>query len=937
MSGATRCEVRYDDHTRQLFATDASIYQIVPQAVAFPRSPGEAAEVIQAATAAGVSVTARGAGTGLAGGAVGDGLIVDFSPHNRGITEFNREARTVRVAPGVVLDQLNAFLRPHNLTFGPDVATSSRATLGGMIANDSSGARAPLYGTTIDHVTRLELALADGRIVELAEGEDPIPEERARIAAILEGVAPEVRRRFHDEIVKRWPGYGFRRYLKEGGSLTRLFGGSEGTLGAVVSAELNCVPLPKEKGIGLIFFDTIDEAMQATVEILDLKPAAIEHIDDICFNETRGQLPFKAVRTLLELDDKPCKSVLLVEFYDDVRERLAALEQKPIGVRKYICKDDAEMASVWALRKSGLSLLTGCKGDSKPLPGIEDVGVPPSELPAYVKGMQALMNEYGIRGSFYGHAASGMLHIRPVYDLHRGEDVKKYGELSAAVFELAKRHRGTYAGEHGVGIARTEFMADQIGPELLEAMRQVKEVLDPKGLMNPGKVVDTGRFKINQDLRQGEGSKIDQLPFEPVLGFVQKDGSFIGNLEQCNGCGGCRKDEPTMCPTYVATGEDVMATRGRSNTIRAVLERRLDPDQDPLLSEALEKALSNCLACKACTSECPSNVNMTLLKTELMYARLRKYGVPLKSRVISRIDAMSELASIAPKLTNMMLEAWPVRKAMQKLFGFSMRRPLPPYARQRFDKWFHKRKAPTASAPRGRVILWDDCYARHYEPNIGRAAVAVLEAGGFEVTLPKGRACCGRPAFSMGRLDVVERFAKTNMSVLYGSTEPIIFLEPSCYSMFKQDYAELRIDRAEETAERCHTFEDFIGDLLAEDPGALRFTEDTRGTAIHGHCHAKALTDVKRMPKLAGAIPNNEVTLLNTGCCGMAGAFGQMEEKYDLSLKVAQPLVEKIHALPEGTHVVASGTSCRHQIEHLTDKKPIHMAELLASALSEED
>ncbi len=936
LAEATSCEVRADDMTRQLYATDASIHQVTPQAVAFPKNAQETASVIEAAIAEKIPVIARGAGTGLAGGALGEGLVVDFSLHHRAITDLNVEARTVRVGAGVVLDQLNAFLRPHGLTFGPDVATSSRATLGGMIANDSSGARAPLYGTTIDHTRAIELALSDGRVATLGNGSADLAEERAKIEDILEACAPEVRRRFHDNIIKRWPGYGFRRYLKEKGNLARLFGGSEGTLGAVISAEVGLVPLPREKGMGLIFFDSIGEAMQATVELADLGPAAIEHIDDVCFDETRGQLQFEAVRALLELDDKPCTSVLLVEFYDDVREKLAALERKNLGLRKYICRNDREMASVWGLRKAGLSLLTGRAGPAKPVAGIEDVAVPPEKLPDYVRGLQDLLGPLGVKGSFYGHAASGMLHVRPILDLHKTMDIGKYRDITEGVFALSLRFNGSYAGEHGVGLGRTEFMEGQIGPELLDAMRRVKAVLDPSGLMNPGKIIPDGRYRIDRDLRQGERWALDRLPFAPVLGFVEKDASFVGNLEQCNGCGGCRKDEPTMCPTYRVTGEDIMATRGRANVIRAVLERRLDFEREPLLSESLEKALDNCLACKACTSECPSNVNMTLLKTELMYAKLRKHGVPLHARLVSRLDLVSKVASMAPRVTNFFLEFWPVRKIMQLTCGFSMKRSMPLYARQRFDRWFRKRMAPDKPATRGRVILWDDCYVRHYEPNIGRAAVRVLEAAGFEVVLPEGRACCGRPAFSMGRLDVVERFAKTNMRVFRDGKAPIIFLEPSCFSMFKQDYAELRVEGAEAVAGRCFTFEDFMVNLLEKEPEALSFTSMNRATAIHAHCHAKALTKPERMPQLAGMIPKNDVQLLKTGCCGMAGAFGQMDKKYDLSVKVGRELVDQLNALDPGTHVIASGTSCRHQIEHLTDFKPLHMAELLAGVLTED-
>ncbi|MBX3179359.1 MAG: FAD-binding protein [Candidatus Hydrogenedentes bacterium] len=924
---ATACELRFDDHSRQLYATDGSIYQIVPQGVALPRTIDEAATLLAALAQDGVPITPRGAGTGLAGGAIGEGVVVDFARYNQTISGLNIEARTVRAGAGVVLDELNAYLAPHGLAFGPDVATSSRATIGGMIGNNSSGARTPLYGTTIDHVRSVDVVYADGRVetIGLKGGGPQFPE----LDALIESHRGAIESRFHTGVIKRWPGYGIDRYLRAGGNFAKVFGGSEGTLAGIFSAELDLVPLPGEKGIGLIFFDTVNEAMQATVELLSLQPAAIEHIDDVLFDQTRGQLAFKAARDYLELDEKPCTSILLVEFYEHVEEKLAALEKLKLGKRKRLCRDATDQAHILNLRKSGLSLLTGCKGDAKPTAGIEDVAVPPDKLPEYVSGLQSLMAPLGLRGSFYGHAASGLLHVRPVVDLHGAGDIQKFRSLCDGVSALTRQFKGSLAAEHGVGIARTEYMHDHIGPEILDLMGRIKAHFDPQGVMNPGKVFPDGRYAIDTNLRQGAGSKMTELPFEPVLQFAAKDGSFVGNLEQCNGCGGCRKSAPTMCPTFVATGEDIMATRGRANTIRAVLEGRLDADADPLLSPALEAALSNCLSCKACTVECPSNVNMALLKAELLYARIRKHGVPLSARLVSRVDMLGELASLAPGLANATLKWRWLRALLNRFAGFSMERPLPPYARERFDAWFHKRRGPSVLGERGTVYLWDDCFVRFNEPNIGQAAVRVLEAAGYTVNVLTGRACCGRPAFSTGRLDVAARFGEKNIAVAGDAEAPIIFLEPSCYAMFAEDYRELGLAGAERLARRSVLFETFIANLLKNDPGALPFAAVEARTAVHGHCHAKALTDKAQLASVARAVPGNSVTMLDTGCCGMAGAFGNMESKYALSLAVAKPLIEKVKALDEDTLLVASGTSCRHQIEHLAGRTPLHMAELL--------
>jgi FAD/FMN-containing dehydrogenase/Fe-S oxidoreductase len=952
----TGCDVRFDNLTRQLYATDASIYQIEPIGAAFPRSAREASAVIRAAADTGVSVTPRGAGTSLVGNAIGDGLIVDFSRHNRQISELDVEKRTVRVGAGVVLDQLNDFLRPHGFCFGPDVATSARATLGGMIANNSSGAHVPIYGTTADHVLSLEIVMADGRIEKIGPGHQTLRAERDKIANLIRAHVGEMSERMPPGLLKRWPGYGLERFLRAPGNLNEILAGSEGTLAAIFSAELKISPLPREKGLGLIFFASVGGAMQATVELLDLKPAAIEHIDRPLLDQTKTQLLFQAARDLLELDAKPCESILLVEFYEDVAERLSILQARNLGLRTKILTDAAQMNLVWSVRKSGLSLLTGCVGAAKPVAFIEDAAVRPAQLPAYVAGLQSIMKPLGLEASYYGHAATGLLHVRPVLDLHSASDLKKFRQVADQTSALVKQFKGSLSAEHGVGIARTEYMREQLGDELLEVMRAIKSAFDPKNIFNPGKIFADGQHKIDNHLRENFVRPLE-LPFQPRLAFAFKDRSFIGNLEQCNGCGGCRKDAPTMCPTFLATGDEVMSTRGRANIIRAALELRVN-GHDPLRSAELDAALSNCLSCKGCTPECPSNVNLALLKAELMYARYQRDGLPLRERILSDVDLLGRIGCAMPRFANAIVDLAPMRGIMEKALGISAKRSLPHYASERFDKWFAKhlegpapsgpgRDGPRPSITRGRVILWDDTFVRYHEPHIGIAAVKVLEALGFEVVLPKNRQCCGRPAFSQGNLDAAARSGKHNVDLLSSagsqlstndsqlSSTPILFLEPSCWSMFVEDYRELKIENADKVAKRCFLFEKFVDDLLGQEPDALRFKNGSRsrGVAIHAHCHAKSLMNPAFMRRLAERLPGRKATVLDTGCCGMAGAFGALTEKYDLSVQVAGHLIDNIDNQPVGTEIIASGTSCRHQISDLTNVHPRHMAELLASAL----
>src|SRR6516162_8040198 len=544
----TGCDARFDNLTRQLYATDASIYQIEPVGVAFPKSAQEASLVIQAAADADLSVTPRGAGTSLVGNAIGGGLIVDFSRYNRRITDLDLEKRSVRVEAGVVLDQLNDFLRPHGFCFGPDVATSSRATLGGMIANNSSGARCPIYGTTADHVRSIEIVMADGRIEKVGQTHASLPSERAKIEDFVRTAKSEMTERWPPGLIKRWPGYGIERFLRVPNDLTNILAGSEGTLAAIFSAELKISPLPGEEGLGLIFFASVAEAMQATVELLDLKPAAIEHIDRPLFDGTKGQLQFQAARDLLELDSKHCESILIVEFYDDVAERLAILQSRKIGLRTKIVTDSMQMNLVWSVRKSGLSLLTGSIGPAKPVAFIEDAAVRPRQLPEYVRGLQSIMKPLGLSASYYGHAASGLLHVRPVLDLHSASDLKKFRQVADQTSALVRQFKGSLSAEHGVGIARTEYMRDQLGDQLLEVMREIKGAFDPKNVFNPGKIfacshgavspcpgsrdgrLDVARrlqpHKIDNHLRDNFTRPLE-LPFKPVLAFAFKDQSFI--------------------------------------------------------------------------------------------------------------------------------------------------------------------------------------------------------------------------------------------------------------------------------------------------------------------------------------------------------------------------------------------------------------------------
>jgi Fe-S oxidoreductase/FAD/FMN-containing dehydrogenase len=813
--------------------------------------------------------------------------------------------------------------------FGPDVATSSRATLGGMIANNSSGAHAPVYGTTAEHVEALEIVLADGTVAVVGRDSGGLEEIRDAADAIVAEHTDAINERLPEGLFKRWPGYGLDRALRSPGDLTQLVAGSEGTLAGIASAILRVVPKPHSRFLGVLFFQSVMEALQSTVELGDLGAAAIEHLDRAALDQTAGKRAFAAARALLQLDEKPCEALLLVEFFDD-DAGLDDLERRGLGVRRLLCRDPAEQELAWGLRRAGLSLLTSRAGAAKPWGFIEDVCVPPERLPEYVAGLRGIFEPLGLEASFYGHAASGELHVRPVLDLHTAGDIVKLRQVADQVSNLCRRFRGSLTAEHGVGLARTEYVEAQIGPELVDANRRLKVLFDPGGILNPGKIIDDGRYRIDRDLRLGEGSEI-RLPFEQAFAWIGRDDGFVANLEQCNGCGGCLKKAPTMCPTFSITHDEALSTRGRANTIRAALEGRFD-HPSPLAAAELSQVLSSCLSCKACITECPSNVDMAQLKAELIHARHREQGAPLIDRLISASDLLGRLGTLMPGLANTMLRWRGLRRMVERILGLDSDAPIPPFARQRFDRWFRRRK-PATDGVRRRVILWDDTWVRYHEPSVGHAAVAVLEAAGLGVSLVADRVCCGRPAASRGMLDDLRRAAEHNLALLRGTSEPIIFLEPSCWSVFVDEYRQLGIEGADEVADRCLLFEDFVAGQIEEGPLLAALVGEVGEVAVHGHCHAKALSNPKTVYSVLERLPGAFPRLLDTGCCGMAGAFGMLSDHRELSHRVAQPLVAAIEALPSGTAVIASGTSCRHQIADLTDVRPQHLAEFLASCL----
>jgi FAD/FMN-containing dehydrogenase/Fe-S oxidoreductase len=946
-------EVRSDPYSRVLYSTDASIYQIEPLGVVLPRTEEDVEITLRLAAEQGVPVLPRGAGTSLAGQSVGAALHLDCSKYLNRILELNVGERWVRVEPGVVLDELNAFLAPHGLQFGPDVATSNRATLGGMIGNNSAGARSILYGRTGDHIRSLRFRLAGGWALET----HPLTPEELQAKLAVEGPEGDLYRRVqgileahHEEILARYPkvlrcvsGYNLKALVEDRPfDLGQLLLGSEGTLGVVTEATLNLVPKPARKALALIHFQDLLASLEATQEILPFGPAAVEVIDRMVLDLAR-QSP-EAARAMTFVEGDP-EAILMVEFYGDTEEELggkidrleAHLRKAGYGYCWGRALTAAAQADVWKVRKAGVGLLMGLIGDAKPISFVEDTAVSVEQLPEFVRRFQALVAAQGTTASIYAHASVGCLHIRPVLNLKTAEGVATMRRIAEGVRDLVLEFGGAMSGEHGDGLARSEWNESLFGPQLYQAFREIKGAFDPHNLLNPGKIVDAPA--MTENLRYGPGYRT--RPIQTFLDF-SREGGFDRAVELCNGSGVCRKKlEGTMCPSYQVTLEEEHSTRGRANVLRAILSGQLPPEE--WTGERLRQVLDLCLACKGCRGECPSRVDMAKLKYEFLAHYHQAHGRPLRSWLFGHIALLNALGCRLAPLANGFLRTSLARRGLARL-GIAPQRSLPPLARPTFEAWFKSRQGRKGENGKGKrgegrrqVVLFHDTFLNFNYPSIGRAAVEVLEAAGWEVILPRKK-CCGRPLISQGMLREAQANARYNVAQLAPFAEagiPIVGCEPSCVLTLRDEYRDL-IDDPRREVVAAHTFliEEFLVQLHQAGELPLRFTEAPQQILFHGHCHQKALVGTSPTLTMLRWPPRWEVSEVDSGCCGMAGAFGFEREHYEFSLQVgAQRLFPAIQALPPEAWVVAPGASCRQQIEHATGRRAWHPIEALRAGL----
>jgi FAD/FMN-containing dehydrogenase/Fe-S oxidoreductase len=946
-------ELRFDRLSRALYSTDASVYQIVPVGVALPRTEADVVAAVRACARLGIPLTARGGGTSQAGQSIGPGLILDASKHFNAILEIDAPGRSARVRPGCVLDDLNRALQPHKLKFAPDISTANRATIGGMVANNSSGARSVFYGKTGDHVLGLRVVLSDGSVIDCQPLDGPDLEERSA-RDDLEGAcyravrrlaaehAEEIERRY-PKILRRVGGYDLTAFVpgaQAGGfNLAPIFIGSEGTLGVVVEARLRLVELPRAKAVLVAQFDGLLDALAATPAVLAHQPAAVEVVDRYVLDSTRLNPEASRLRDFLRGDPG---AILVIELYGDepgeLPPRLDAIEADLRAgfpaAQLLRATEPAAQGRIWKLREMALGLSMAEKGDAKAISFVEDTAVAPERLRDYIAEFLDVVARHGTKAGVYAHASVGCLHVRPVIDLKTGEGVRRFEAIADEVAALVLRYGGSLSGEHGDGLVRSPFQERMYGPALYQAFRELKRTFDPSGLLNPGKIVDAPPLATN--LRYGPGYV---TPDVPTTFDFSADGGLTRAAELCAGVGACRKrHEGTMCPSFQATRDERDSTRGRANTLRLALtgQAGLRGLTDPAVREALDL----CLECKACKAECPTNVDMARLKAEFLHQDYRERGVPLRARLFGHAAALGRWGCRLAPLSNWALRSLPARRLAGRLLGIEPRRVPPAFAGRTLRRRLRGLPPPDGNPSRG-VLLFPDTFADYYEPAVGEAAAALLRRAGRPVWLgPADLSCCGRPLISNGLLDRAVGHARHNVARLSPWARAggaIVACEPSCLLTIKDDYPALlrgaERDEAGAVAAACRTFEECLESALADGSGPpLRFREGPPRVLVQGHCHQRALVGMGPLLRLLGRIPGAQVVDLDAGCCGMAGAFGYEAEHYDVSRLVGeQRLFPALRGSAPDDAVVAPGFSCRLQVGHFTGRGAVHPAELLLS------
>ena len=937
-------EVRFDERARALYATDASLYEIKPLGVVLPKTIEDIKAVVEVANTYNLPLLPRGGGTSLAGQAVGKAIILDFTKYMDKILAFDPREAWVKVQPGVIRDNLNEFLKPHNLQFTPDISTTNRAAVGGIVANNSAGTRSIKYGKAVDQVIAMTVMLSDGSILELKELSAPELQQKLELETI-EGIiyktVYQLTQDHKDEINSRFPkvmrrvgGYNLDEFIDKPFNLAKIVSGSEGTLAIILDVTLKLYPVPSHKCMALLHFHSLRDAFTATPFINEHGPSAVETLDDVLL-ELGSQNPSLAA-LMAWVIERPA-AVLIVEFDGETEgTMLAGLHSmqsdpriKDLSYATHLAMSSKEQSEILELRKAGLGIYYTIKGDAKPIAFIEDAAIPPEHLADYIPEVIEVCKKYNVKVVMYGHASVGVIHVRPILDLKKAEDLEKFKRISEETFLLVKKYGGSWSGEHGDGLVRSYQNKNLFGETLYQAFKDVKQAFDPKNLMNPGKIVDA-QEDITQNLRYKPNYK--GLPLKTVFDF-SADGGFLGAVEMCSGVGACRKTTTgTMCPSFMATRDEDHSTRGRANILREAMTGGIPGG---LTSKEVYDVLDLCLECKACKAECPSQVDMAKLKYEFLQQYYDAHGTPLQAKAFAYSYLTSPLGRTLAPIANKILPLKPFRWVLEKTLGVDKRRIMPKYAEQSFNQWqLEHSKSVTVNTARPKVALFADTWTMFHESNVGIAATKVLEALGYQVEhIPYG--CCGRTLISKGLLREAKKQAQKNVSKLHAYVEhkiPVIGLEPSCVSAFQDDYRDLVPgEKTEAVSKNVKMIDQFLAKEWTS--GRLKptqvFNKKENSIILHGHCQQRAIMGTKTTQAVLGWV-SQEVKEIDSGCCGMAGSFGYSH--YEVSMQSGERRL--FPAVREHTgDIAACGFSCRHQIHDGTQKQAKHIVEIMHDAL----
>ncbi|MEF8827440.1 MAG: FAD-linked oxidase C-terminal domain-containing protein [Haloarcula sp.] len=962
--------VEFDEYAQVLYATDGSIYRARPAGVVFPTDAADVRAAVRTAADHDVPVLPRGAGSSLAGQAVGPGCVVlDFTRHMDDIVNVDPDAKRATVQPGVVQDHLDARLEAEGLKFAPDPASSNRATVGGGIGNNSTGAHSVRYGITDAYTEELDVVLADGSLIHTREvvldskewdeivGKDDREAEVYRtVRRLVEDNAGEIEDRY-PSLKRSVSGYNLQKVVSENDdgerviNLSKLFVGAEGTLGVVVEATVSLVTKPAETALALYCFDDLVAAMEAVPEALEFDTSAVELMDDEVFRLARNSEGFAGYAE--PIPDRAA-AALMLEFDSELRgdlegavaETTAHFVEEGAAFEVIEAYTSADQEDLWNLRKAAIPLLMSLEGDPKPYPFIEDATVPPEELAEYVQKFEDILEAHGTSAAYFAHAGSGTLHIRPILNLKQERGIETMHSITEDVTDLVLEHHGAFSGEHGDGMARTEFNPKMYGEQLWEAFKELKTAFDPAWLMHPGNVVyrdgpqDVGPDSdrgVGADMRENLRYGADYQSLEPQTALdFSEEGGFSHLVELCNGCGTCRQtDSNTMCPTYRASEEEIQTTRGRANMLRAAISGELSEDE--LYSDRFkEEVLDLCIGCKGCANDCPTGVDMAKLKTEVKHQYHEEEGAGLRERLFAHIDTASRVGSALAPLSNVATALPGSRQLIERTLGIAADRELPTFTRETLVDWFEDRggcQLPPSEAE-DQVLLFPDTYTNYSHPGPGKAAVEVLEAAGVYVHVPTDLEPSGRAAYSKGFLGLAEERAERNVGLLVDRVREdwsVVFVEPSDAVMFQDEYRDLLSGSDVETvSDAAYGVMEYLDTHRLDERLATRAPD--RSLTYHGHCNQKAVNkDHHAVGVLRRA--GYAVDPLDSGCCGMAGSFGYEAEHYDLSKAIGRILFDQIDD-SDGDRVTAPGASCRSQIgERPSNEQPPHPVESLRDVL----